>query len=148
MLLFLQLTALILQVQSQIFTGSQCIDSNRLFRLIQSSTYSLYRAIPQHLCRKMVTQSTSSLRILYNNMWTIFSLLHLPKMQRIKPRLYSLKIPYFSRTSQERYVSERFCENALPVFCKSDGFWFYAFPQRNKTSEGTSLVVETHLFEP
>ena len=81
-------------------------------------------------------------------MWTIFSVLHLPKMQRIKPILYSLKIFYFSRTSHERYASERFCENALPVFCKSHRFWFYAFPQRNEMSKGTFLVFETLLFEP
>ena len=120
----------------------------RIFPLIRSSTYSRNRAIPQHLCRKMAIQSTSSSRIIYNNMWTVFSVLHLPKMQRIKPRLYSSKILYFSRTSHERYASERFCENALPVFCKSHGFWFHAFPQRNEMSKGTFLVFETLLFEP
>ena len=75
-------------------------------------------------------------------MWTVFSVLYLPKMQRIKPRLYSSKILYFSRTSHERYTSERFCENALPVFCKSHGFWFHAFPQRNEMSKGTFFSFE------
>ena len=96
----------------------------------------------------MTIQLTSSSRIICNSMWTIFSVLHLPKMQRIKPRLYSSKVLYFSRMSHERYASEKFGENALPVFCKSHGFWFHAFPQRNEISEGTFLVSETHLFEP
>ena len=76
------------------------------------------------LCRKMAIQSTSSSRIIYSNMWTIFSVLHLPKMQRIKPRLYSLKILYFSRTSHEQYASERFCEMHYQFSAKVMDFGF------------------------
>ena len=76
-------------------------------------------------------------------MWSIFSVLHLPKM----PRFYSLKIIYFSRSSHDLYASERLCENTLPVFCKSHGFWAHVFSQRDEMNKGTFLVFETHLFE-